>query len=516
MKVRLLAAMIILTGFCAGSMAQKLVILHSNDTHSQLEPTKTGQGGILQRKAVIDSVKSVEKNVIVVDAGDAVQGSLYFKMFRGEADFPLMDMVGYDIRILGNHEFDNGLDDLARYWKKVKGDKLSANYDFSETAAKGVFKPWVIKKVGGKKIGFFGLNVDPESLIIASNYEGMRFSPAIATADSIAALLKKKGCDLVVAVTHIGYGRSDKESDLQLARESRDIDIIIGGHSHTLVDPANPDQTPWVVENAVGRPVVIAQTGKSGKYLGEITIDLSKVGKETPSYRLIPVTDRFEPAQLDPAMQALLNKYKASVDSVCSVRVGRVADTMENNRTGAFANWTGDFASWYGKLLLDSLRSVDPRIPPLDISVMNVGGIRSSWEKGPLDKGNVLSTFPFSNRFVVMRLKGADLMAAMSTAARKGGEAISKEALVITDADGGIVRMILGGEEVDPERIYTVGTIDYIAAGNDDLREFANGEVIYMDDVEIAAPILRYLEYLDRLGIPVSGDPRPRFIPLAD
>ncbi len=122
-----------LAALCFSASAEKLVILHSNDTHSAIEPNADGTGGILQRKAVMDSVRKAEKHVITVDAGDVVQGSLYFKYFRGDVEYPLLNMVGYDIRILGNHEFDNGMEDLAERYKTVKGARLSANYDFSGT-----------------------------------------------------------------------------------------------------------------------------------------------------------------------------------------------------------------------------------------------------------------------------------------------------------------------------------------------------------------------------------------------
>lgn len=139
--------------FLPEAAAQKLVILHTNDTHSAIDPLPDGTGGILQRKAVIDSVRRAEKNVITVDAGDMVQGSLYFKYFRGDVEYPLMNMTGYDIRVLGNHEFDNGMENLAENYKKVKGSRLSANYDFTGTSLEGVFEPYVIKKIGVRKWG---------------------------------------------------------------------------------------------------------------------------------------------------------------------------------------------------------------------------------------------------------------------------------------------------------------------------------------------------------------------------
>ena len=178
-----------------------------------------------------------------------------------------MNMLGYDIRILGNRRFDNGMKELAKRYKDVKAHRLSANYDFSGTENQGMFDPYVIKKAGGKRIGFIGINVDPESLISKENIEGVKFKDVIKTANETAAFLKdKKKCDLVVVVSHIGAVKeNDKATDYDLAKASRDIDIIIGGHSHTVIEPGNKGKYPSVVENAAGRPVLIARTGNTAK-----------------------------------------------------------------------------------------------------------------------------------------------------------------------------------------------------------------------------------------------------------
>lgn len=266
-----------LAALCFTASAEKLIILHTNDTHSAIEPNKDGTGGVLQLKAVVDSVRKAEKNVILVNAGDIVQGSLYFKYFRGDVEYPLNNMVGYDINILGNHEFDNGMSDLAEKYSTLKGERLSANYDFSGTDMDGVLKPYVVKKIGGKKIGFFGINIDPKSLI-SDKCIDVNFKDVIPTANQIADYLKNwKKCDLVVAVTHIGYRSSnDKPGDIDLAKNSKNIDIIIGGHSHTLVPPEGSDKYPSIVENADGKPVRIVQTGRYGKNVGKLTIDLKR------------------------------------------------------------------------------------------------------------------------------------------------------------------------------------------------------------------------------------------------
>ncbi len=516
MKKILITAMI--AGAALGAVARDLVILHTNDTHSLIMPDKDGKGGVLQRKAIIDSVKKANKDVILIDAGDKVQGTLYFKFFKGDVEYPLQNMLGVDISILGNHEFDNGLKALAEKERILTSERLSANYDFTGTPAEGLFKPYVIKKVGGKKIGFIGLNIDPESIIAQANYEGLGFKNVIETANETAAFLKdKKKCDLVVAVTHIGYTKgNDKTSDPELARASKDIDIIIGGHSHTLIDPNEPDKYPSIVENAQGRPVLIVQTGKSGKYVGQIRVDLEKLKSSTPAdyeYSLIEVTDRFPADRLDPKIKQFLQPFTDSLENVTRDVIGySEQDFINEGRTGLFPNWTADFGSWYGNLVLDSLRQIDPSVPKLDFAIMNVGGIRNPIPKGPVTTGQFLSTFPFSNHYVIMRISGKDIIETMKVAAKKGGEAVSHEVTVVSDSDRNVKHVLIDLKEVDPEKIYTVGTIDYVAWGNDDMRTMANGEWIYSDEPEVCAPIIRYIKELTRLGLPTRADALPRFV----
>lgn len=516
MKKLIITAMI--AGVALGVAARDLVILHTNDTHSLILPDADGKGGVMQRKAIIDSVRATNKDVLLIDAGDKVQGTLYFKFFKGEVEYPLQNMLGVDIAILGNHEFDNGLQALADNERKLKAERLSTNYDFEGTPAEGLFKPYAVRNIGGKKIGFIGINIDPESIIAQANYEGMGFKNVIESANSTAAFLKdKKKCDMVVAVTHIGYPKgNDKTTDPELARASKDIDIIIGGHSHTLIDPKNPGKYPSIVENAEGRPVLIVQTGKSGKYIGQIRVDLDRLKTSTPAdydYSLIAVTDRFPANRLDAKMKQFLQPFTDSLENVKSDVIGFAAhDFLNDGRTGAFPNWTADFGSWYGNLVLDSLRQSDPSTPRLDFAIMNVGGIRNPILQGKVTAGHILSTYPFSNRFVILSLKGKDIIETLQVAARKGGEAVSHEVTVVCDSARNVEHVLLDLKEIDPEKTYTVGTIDYVAWGNDDMRSMANGEWIYADEPEVCAPLIRYVRFLDSIGLPMSADPRPRFV----
>lgn len=496
--------------------AEHLVILHTNDTHSAIEPSADGSGGILRRKAIIDSVRGAERNVILVDAGDMVQGSLYFKFWRGDVEYPLFNMMDYDIRILGNHEFDNGLAELARHWRDVKANRLSANYDFTGTPAEGLFKPYVVKEIGGRRIGFIGLNVDPASLISAENYKGMVFKDVQQTADSIARLLRtEENCDLVVAVTHIGYDKQyGKISDVDLARASRDIDIIIGGHSHTTVDPEHPEVNACFVDNADGRPVLIAQTGKYGRNIGYIDIDLDRLPAASSrdfSYRLLPVAPPSASFRPDARMLAFLEPYAHKVDSVNHRVIARSAQEMKAERNGAYANFTGDFGLAYGRHVADSINAAGGSFPHVDFAVMNVGGIRQDMKEGPVTEGQVLSTFPFSNHVVIMEETGADIIAALQAPAPAGGEAVSSNVEVVCDAGGRILRMYVDGQEIEPDRKYVMATIDYVAAGNDNMTPFARGRMLWRDSVEMCAPMMRYIEDFTRRGVPLNANPVGRF-----
>lgn len=494
--------------------AEKIVLLHTNDTHSTIDATPGGAGGVLQRKAIIDSVRRADKNVLLIDAGDMVQGSLYFRFFKGDVEYPLMNMQGYDIRILGNHEFDNGLESLAHYYKDVKAARLSANYDFSATELKGMFEPYVIKKIGGKKIGFIGININPDGLIAQESCKGVVYKDGITAANTLARELKgKKGCDAVIVVSHIGVTPDSGEpTDYDLAASSRDIDAIIGGHSHTVLKPGVRDgATPSIVRNAEGREVLVAQTGRYGRYIGEIDIDTDKLGKgiEAFSYKLIPVTDRFPDSALDKKMEKFIAPYRHKVDSVNSRVIAMSAYDLDNNdRNGGYANWTADYARWYGQHVLDSLGTGRR----LDIGLMNVGGIRHRMPKGVVTEGQMLNTFPFSNRMLVMELAGRDFIETMKVAAPKGGEGISENIRVVTDGAGGVVRVVIDGEEMDPDKIYTVCTIDYVADGNDKMSSMKNGKVIWRDSVDMAAPLLRYVGHLTELGLPVAPDLGGRFV----
>ena len=248
-----------------------LTILHTNDTHSQVEPKANGQGGYARRMGLIREERKADKNLLLVDAGDFSQGTPYFNFYHGRVEMEAMNRMGYDAATLGNHEFDNGLDTLAEVIRSMaKFPIVCANYDFTGTVMEGVVKPYTIVHKGGLKIGIFGLGCDPKGIITDKNFEPAVYLDPYAVAQAMADTLHRQKCDIVLCLSHLGtYGKAPEDvCDVQLARLTRGIDVIIGGHTHKLYDNLR-------VPNLDGDSIPVAQMSKGGAFLGKIMLHLS-------------------------------------------------------------------------------------------------------------------------------------------------------------------------------------------------------------------------------------------------
>ncbi|SRR5690554_2052799 len=250
----------------------QLVVLHTNDTHSRIEPlpetdrTAPGMGGVVRRATYIDGVRKENKNVLLFDAGDFLQGTPYFNLFKGEVEVEAMNMMGYDAATLGNHEFDYGLDVLEKVVREASFPIVSSNYDFSDTPLAGLIPPYLILKKRGARIGVMGINIQPRGLIAAEHYKGMKFLDPVKTANEMAVKLREEyRCDMVICLSHLGYIQ-----DRRLAESSRHIDLIIGGHSHTHM------KQPAVLKNLDNKEVVVFQTNGRGVHMGRLDVQLSK------------------------------------------------------------------------------------------------------------------------------------------------------------------------------------------------------------------------------------------------
>ncbi len=448
--------------------AEKLVILHTNDTHSMIDPDDTdGLGGVLRRKVVIDSVRKAEKNVLLVDAGDFVQGTLYFNIYRGEVEQKMMNELGYDIRILGNHEFDNGIDELADLLADSQAELLATNYDLSQSALARKFRPFTIREVGDKLVGFIAVNLNPEGMITKGNYDGVVYNDAVKAANAAAWWLKHiDKVDAVVAVTHIGYEPTMPPGDRQLAELSEDIDVIIGGHSHDLIRPdAAPDsKLQPEVRNADGRIVTVGQLGKSGKYIGKMEIDLDSL---TTRYETIRIDGRLD-SRIDPRLDAVIEPYRRGVDSLMHVVVGKSAVDMPKG-SNELLNFGADFIFERGRKLAGDV----------DLAIVNKGGLRRSLPKGDITEGMIITLMPFYNYVNVLDIKGADLLEAFNVMAADGGNGVSENVSISYDpVKGKCEEVLINGVPLDPGRTYRLATIDYLAKGGDYMSSLKRGTLV--------------------------------------
>ncbi|HYK77032.1 MAG TPA: metallophosphatase [Daejeonella sp.] len=250
----------------------KLTILHTNDVHSRIDPfpmdgsRNQGKGGVAGRAALLNKIRSEEKNVLLLDAGDIFQGTPYFNFYGGELEMKMMSMMGYDAAIMGNHDFDNGVEGFYKQLPHANFPILNANYDFSDTLLHGKTQPYKIFKKDGLKIGVFGLGIDLDGLVNKVQYGNTIYLDPVAQALKMEKLLKHElKCDLVICLSHLGYKYSgNKVSDIVLAQSTHYIDLIIGGHTHTFLDK------PESVRNLNGKETLVNQVGFAGINLGRI------------------------------------------------------------------------------------------------------------------------------------------------------------------------------------------------------------------------------------------------------
>lgn len=479
--------------------AEHLVIAAVNDTHSQITPAADKKGGLLRRRAIYDQIRKENKHSMIIHAGDAVQGTLYFSLYKGDVEFAAMDSVGYDFVTLGNHEFDNGLEKLAHYYNRLSTPVVSTNYDFSATGVKGVL-PYMIKTFADKRVAFMGINVNPENMVSKGNYEGLRYQNGEAIADPTAKYLKEvQKVDYVVMVSHIGYFGEIKGEpcDSDLVSKSHYIDLVIGGHTHSEIKPGSAQS---IVKNADGKPVVIGQCGKYGKLVGVYDLNLETGEVE---YSHIKVNEAYdEAAKQYPAFEAWLAPYKHVVDSIMNTPIAENTKEMKLD-SYAYQNWLSDVV----EELITSLYG-----NKIDLAIMNKGGIRNDMPKGTVSEGLINTTFPFDNRFVVIDIKGKDLLEAFSVMARKGGDAVSKDVKVTYGANGKILSAKINGKEIKPEQTYKLGTINFLINGGDGMGVLSNGKMLFTDTEPYGEHILNYVKNLTKQGKKITADEKPRFI----
>lgn len=256
------------------TLKQSLTVLHTNDVHSRLDPFPMdggkyqGLGGVIARERIISKIRKEEENVLLLDAGDIFQGTPYFNFYKGEPEMKVMSMLGYEAATLGNHDFDNGIEGLANQIVHADFPMVNCNYDFTNTMLEHVIKPYTIIRKGKIKIGIFGVGIELKGLVPDKLFGEIKYHDPIENANEMSYFLKvKKRCDYIICLSHLGFEYKDnKVSDKVLAKETENIHLIIGGHTHTFLDE------PHKVKNLKNQEVIVNQVGWAGIKLGRINI----------------------------------------------------------------------------------------------------------------------------------------------------------------------------------------------------------------------------------------------------
>ena len=431
----------------------EFVILFTNDFHSQIEPLgkeetyNADRGGIKRIKALVDSVRAAEPHVLLADAGDMVQGTYYFSLLNGVVEMMILQELEYDVRTLGNHEFDKKMIGLGDMLAMSSVPVVTSNYDFSNTSLASMVRKSAILEAGGLKIGFIGLNVMLRNLVDPTACEGVEWQNAINVADSEALKLREQGADMVIALSHLGYEKSDEVYyDRGIALNTRHIDMIIGGHSHTFLN------SPDYVTNLAGRKVPVVQTGSKGICLGYAKIRIDENGKPSFTYKLIPVKNHLD-KKVDPAFSDMIDTYSAAVKQKMDEVIGYCPKAIrKGSPESPLGNLTGDALIW----MAEEFYGIKA-----DVGIYNSGGIRAEISAGDLTVGDVYAVYPFDNVLSIAKLKGKDLSKLFEYVASSGGLPINAGVCLVIK-DGKVKSVTVNGEAIDAEKTYTVATIDYL------------------------------------------------------
>ncbi|HKQ53428.1 MAG TPA: metallophosphatase [Pyrinomonadaceae bacterium] len=271
-----------------------ITILHTNDQHSQIDPLpandrNAGKGGVARRATLVKRIRAENPNTLLVDAGDAFQGTPYFNLYRGEVEYKAMTAIGYDVVTLGNHDFDNGVEALAEAMKHAKFEFVSTNYDVRGTVLESRVKPYVVRELGGVRIGVFGLGIKLEGLNPPDSFKGVKYhDPVKVTRGAVQFLRERERCAMVVCASHLGYYPNPKPDDVgdsQVASQVDGIDFIASGHTHTFM------RQPVAVKQPSGSNTIVFQVGKSGIYLGRVDFTVRSNKVTASAGRLLDLRD---------------------------------------------------------------------------------------------------------------------------------------------------------------------------------------------------------------------------------
>ena len=452
-----------------------VTILHTNDVHANYD------GTLARQTTLIKQVRAETPNVLLLDAGDRFLGTLFYKIYKGEMAQWAMNYQKYDAMAVGNHEFDDGPANLAKFIKGANFSVLSANLDASsDPDLNGLIKPYTVLEVGGEKVGVVGLTTE-DVAILSSPGPNVKVLPALDSLKKAVSELEAQGINKIIALTHVGY-----EVDKQLASQIDGVDIIVGGHSHTCLGDVKHSAGPYptVVNSPSGQPVLIVQACSKLKYMGRLNVTFDANGVPVSwDGGLLKVKDENVPE--DPEVAAEVAKRAEPIEKLKSQVIGEtLVDLVGDRSVCRFAECN------MGDLITDAIlwKMQDQGI---QIALQNGGGIRASIPKGPISMGQVMEVLPFGNTIATFKIKGSDLWAALENGVSRAenpenegtgrflqvaglrytwtpnkpvGQRILK--VEVRNADGTY-------SPLDPNAVYSVAANDFMRRGGDDYKVLA-------------------------------------------
>lgn len=496
-----------------------LTILHTNDVHARLmQFDKAGEtcdaqeafkgecfGGVARRATQIEEIRKENGNCILVDAGDEFLGTLFFTKYKGNAIQHFMNELGYQAMVVGNHEFDEGPAVLADFIRGAEFPVLGANVDTSnDPHLKGLIKPYVVLDVGDERIGILGYTLED---VVNISKPGSKVVSRYAKESVVAALkqLEKRNVNKIIALSHVGF-----ESDKEIASQVEGIDVIVGGHTHTLLsnsDPSAAGPYPVVIPSPTGDPVLVVSAFAWGKYLGRLDVIFDKEGVLT-SWKGNPILLDASVRE-DPRVRIEVEKLNQPLLALEKEVVGR---TKADLVAGPFCRFE---ECNLGNLITDAMLWATSS-GYAQIAFLNGGGIRANVPKGEISRGQVLKVLPFSNSISTCGMKGADLLVALENGVSRADSAKNEgtgrflqvsglryswnperpvgsrvTAVEVRQSDGSY-------QPIKPAQTYKVAVSDFLRRGGDGFFVFAEKAVAPDDEGPLLTDV--FIEYLQALS----------------
>jgi 5'-nucleotidase len=481
-----------------------LTIMHTNDTHAAHRPNSNGDGGVARQATVVNQIRAEKANTLLLDAGDRFTGTLFHTTFLGQDQVAIMNALGYDAMTLGNHEFDNGDDVLAAFIDGLEFPVAVANVDFSASAfLADKTQPYVILDVNGQQVGVIGM-VTADTVEIASPGEDLVWNADyVAVANTAAAELTEQGVNKIILLTHLGVS-----DELPLMEQLENIDVVLGGHSHTLYSNtyrAASDRYPLTFTSASGEPIYYAQAFANNLYLGRLDLVFDANGVITSASGDTILLSRY--ITPDPELQAIVDELGTEVEALVATETGAETTVfLEGDRSVCRVE-----ECLLGNVIADAVRAA----ARTDIGIINGGGIRASLEAGPVTVGDLLAIHPFGNLNSIFSLTGADVIAMLENSVSRielddqgrvkrdgaAGRFLQVSGLRFTvdptlDAGSRIVSVeVLNAngeyEPIDLEKVYTISGNNFIRTGGDGFTVLAEKAINPYDFGDVDWEVLR-------------------------